>query len=123
MSARSYRVRVLDAHDAWRDWLNSIPAEPNENPHFARVRHIESTGETALQLAAAEFFWCCPGCGIVAGGTLGDQPVSGWDNPRWALTGSPECPTLFPSLGCPTWRRGDCIGHWWLRDGELVPAE
>lgn len=122
MTARSYRVHVLDMYDAWREWINSIPVEPGENPHFARVRHIEQTGETALHLAVGQFFWLCPGCGLVSGGTLGEQPVSGWDNPCWTLAGNPECPTLFPSLGCPTWRRGDCDGHWWLREGVLVPA-
>lgn len=122
MTGRSYRVHVVDTFDAWREWLNSVPVEPGENPHFARVRHIAQTGETALQLAVGQFFWVCPGCGMASGGTLGEQPVSGWDNPRWTLTGTPERLTLSPSLGCPTWRLRDCNGHWWLRDGLLVPA-
>lgn len=118
----SYRVRVLDTWEQWCAWLDVIPTQPAENPHAARVRHIEATGETVIRLHGSEFSWICPGCGIALGGTLGDQPVSGWDQPRWVLTGVPGKPTLAPSLGCSTWRRGDCIGHWWLRDGILSPA-
>lgn len=68
------------------------------------------------------FTWCCPGCGELHYGQMGEQPVSGWDEPRWVNSGTRERPTLVPSLGCPRWRDGTCIGHWWLRDGELVRA-
>lgn len=69
-----------------------------------------------------DFLWVCPGCGAGATGTLGDEPVGGWESPRWVMEGMPGKPTLTPSLGCRNWRDGTCIGHWWLRDGELVLA-
>jgi hypothetical protein len=69
------------------------------------------------------FSWQCPGCATWHFGPLGDEPVSGWDNPVWVNSGTRESPTLTPSLGCPGWRHGTCPeGHYWLRDGELVPA-
>jgi hypothetical protein len=67
------------------------------------------------------FSWLCPGCGSWYYGQLGDQPVSGWDAPRWVNSGGEETPTLTPSLGCGGWKRGTCLGgHYWLRGGELV---
>jgi Family of unknown function (DUF6527) len=69
------------------------------------------------------FSWLCPGCATWHYGPLGDEPVSGWDDPHWVNSGTADRPTLTPSLGCPGWRRGTCEGgHYWLRDGELVPA-
>lgn len=69
------------------------------------------------------FSWLCPGCGRWLYGQIGEQPVSGWDAPRWVNSGTPESPTLTPSLGCGGWRHGTCPeGHYWLRDGELTPA-
>lgn len=122
MSGPSYRVLVLPDFEAWSAWLRAVPAAPDENPHTARVRHIEATGETVLHYAADGFIWICPGCGMAAMGRLGEQPVSGWDDPCWVNSGTAERPTLTPSLGCRTWKRGDCPGHWWLRDGTLTPA-
>jgi hypothetical protein len=68
------------------------------------------------------FSWVCPDCGIHLFGTLGDQPVSGWDAPRWVLTGTEDKPTLRPSLGCHNCMSKGQGGHYWLTDGELVPA-
>jgi hypothetical protein len=120
---RTYRVRTAATWQQWSDWLDAVPTEPDENPHFARVRHMQATGETILLFQGeTAFTWICPGCGMALGGDLGEQPVSGWDKPCWVNTGTPQRPTLTPSLGCPNWRRGDCEGHWFLRDGELVPA-
>lgn len=69
------------------------------------------------------FSWLCPGCARWHHGQLADHPVSGWDEPRWVNSGTEGKPTLTPSLGCPGWRHGTCPeGHYWLRDGELVPA-
>jgi hypothetical protein len=69
------------------------------------------------------FSWRCPGCAQWHFGEIGEQPVSGWDAPRWINSGTLERPTLTPSLGCPGWRDGTCPeGHYWLRDGELVSA-
>jgi uncharacterized protein DUF6527 len=69
------------------------------------------------------FSWLCPGCGSWHYGEIGEQPVSGWDDPRWVNSGTREAPTLMPSLDCGGWRRGTCPGgHYWLRAGEMVPA-
>jgi Family of unknown function (DUF6527) len=116
------RVLVVATFDEWRAWLDAVPKVPDENPHFSRVRHIAATGETVMRITGDQLTWVCPGCGMASSGTLGDEPVSGWDEPRWVNSGTMERPTLMPSLGCPTWRSGDCPGHWFLRDGELVPA-
>jgi hypothetical protein len=49
--------------------------------------------------------------------------VSGWDAPQWVNSGTPERPTLTPSLGCGGSKHGTCPeGHYWLRDGELLAA-
>ena len=119
---RTYRVRVITTSDEWAAWSAAVGKRPDENPHFARVRHIAVTGETILRFQSGGFDWVCPGCGRILGGQLDDEPVSGWEHPRWTNTGTAERPTLTPSLGCPGWRRGNCDGHWFLRDGELVPA-
>lgn len=83
-------------------------------------RHIASVEEK--EIMQVRLLLGVPGCGHSMGGNLGPEPVSGWENPAWQLTDTPEAPTLMPSLGCPRWRDGTCIGHWWLRDGELVQA-
>ena len=86
----------------------------------------EPPRDTALFFWHAEskgFSWLCPGCFSWHYGPLGDQPLSGWDNPVWVNSGTLDRPTLTPSLGCPGWRDGTCPGgHYWVRDGELVPA-
>jgi hypothetical protein len=125
VSASSYRVRVTDpdGFDAWRD---SLPR--GEGFRAAVTAKMTATGETLLYWrgtdsdAPVSFMWMCPGCGSTYAGSLGDEPVSGWDNPCWVNSGTRERPTLTPSLGCGLWRRGECDGHWWLRDGELVKA-
>lgn len=69
------------------------------------------------------FSWLCPGCCSWHYGQIGEQPVSGWDAPRWVNSGTPDKPTLTPSLGCPGWKHGTCPeGHYWMRDRELVRA-
>lgn len=118
---RIYSVRVVDpaALSAW------CSTGAGQNIAEARRQLIADTGETVLCLGlpdAARFSWVCPGCGGLAGGELADDAVSGWDAPRWVNTGTRERPTLTPSLGCPGLRHGYCTGHWWLRNGELVPA-
>jgi len=62
------------------------------------------------------FTWDCPKCGATNSGDLADEPVSGWDAPRWQLTGDRDAPTLRPSLGC--WA---CYpeGHYWCNEGVL----
>lgn len=122
MSTTRYAVDVVTDHDAWHTWLAAVPRRDGENVHDARVRYIEDRGRTVLQIANGQIYWLCPHCGGAAGGTLGDVPVSGWDEPRWVASGPIERLTLTPSLGCPTWRRGLCDGHWWLRDGQLQLA-
>lgn len=110
--AESYEVVFLDRH-AWRE---------QRNPE--RLLAL-TTGNVrpAISFTETEFMWECPGCGHAFYGMLGPEPVSGWENPRWRKTGPDDAPTLEPSLGCGEWHRGNCQnGHWWLRDGRLVPA-
>lgn len=84
---------------------------------------MEATGTVPFAyLPDGWFNWVCPGCAHPRAGQFGNEPVSGWEAPRWVNTGSHDRPTLTPSLGCPLWKRGECAGHWWLRDGELVAA-
>lgn len=75
-----------------------------------------------LTIYETSFSWVCPSCGRGLSGNLSQEPMSGWDAPRWVLSGTPSAPTLRPSLGCPGWREGICDGHWWLTDGQLVRA-
>jgi hypothetical protein len=120
-----YRVRVVGraAFDEWRsDAAGDATGEAFREALKARM---VATGETLLCWQGdgpASYVWMCPGCGGTFAGGLGHEPVSGWGSPRWVNTGTLEQPTLSPSLGCPRWRDGQCEGHWWLRDGELVPA-
>jgi hypothetical protein len=79
--------------------------------------------EPAKGAPLGAFSWLCPGCGSWLYGQIGEQPVSGWDAPRWVNSGTAEAPTLAPSLGCSGWKHGTCPeGHYWLRDGELLRA-
>jgi len=124
MDGRRYQVLVLD--DAtFRAWL--IDPDRIEDLSAATREKCEATGQTIFMWSAdpgrSSFLWLCPGCGDVRAGRMADEPVSGWENPRWVNSGTVEAPTLTPSLGCGAWLRGNCpAGHWWLRDGELVPA-
>lgn len=128
-STDGVRIKVVtrDEYRAWRApyW------EGGKWPAIAAA--IDEAGETLLFFWTeredwgqdndeVHFTWLCPGCGASNGGVLGDQPVSGWDNPRWVRSGDDAHLSLTPSLGCPLWRVGDCIGHWWARDGRLVLA-
>jgi hypothetical protein len=107
-------VKTAEEYRAWSD-----AAGPG-----GRVAFIAEHGETpVLVYPGGQFLWVCPGCGGGTLGTFGAEPVSGWDSPRWTREGDDEHLTLTPSLGCPRWRDGTCSGgHYWLRDGELVPA-
>lgn len=67
------------------------------------------------------FRWTCPDCGEPHFSRIGDEPISGWDNPQWVLSGTPESPSATPSLGCGRMKQ-EPGHHWWLRDGRLVPA-
>lgn len=90
----------------------------------AAVERIAAEGFALFEWSASgiSMSWECPGCGHIYSGNLGDQPVGGWDEPRWVNSGTTERPTLMPSLGCGRWRLGECTGHWWLRDGILEQA-
>lgn len=98
----------------WRDGVGGASAQA------AKLR--ESGYVPIMFTPEGRFSWLCPGCGYFSHGTVGEHPVSGWEEPRWTVDGLPDHLTMVPSLGCPRWRAGTCIGHWWVRDGELVPA-
>lgn len=118
----SVPVRVVD-QPAYREWRDAPQGVARGD--WCKQK-IADTGETVMfwfdDGDATRFSLICPGCGCVLAGQIGDEPVSGWDEPRWVNSGTREKPTLTPSLGCGGWRRGECIGHWWLRDGELMLA-
>lgn len=89
----------------------------------AQAAKLAECGYVPLAFLNDDWFtWLCPGCGMFSHGRVGDIAVSGWDGPRWTVAGLPDALTLAPSLGCPRWRAGTCIGHWWARDGRLVAA-
>lgn len=107
--------------DRWRD--DAAAGATKDAFRLALRDRMGETGETVLLWQGdgpVSFMWMCPGCGSTYGGSLGTEPVSGWDAPHWVNSGTLERPTLAPSLGCSLWRDGKCRGHWWLRDGELV---
>jgi hypothetical protein len=116
------RVKIVD-QAGLREWRDGSGPDLD----VVAKRKIAETGETAFwwHPDGQWFSWVCPGCGRCLGGRLGDEAVGGWDEPRWVNTGTRGRPTLTPSLACPSWRSGSdrCDGgHYWLRDGELVPA-
>ena len=114
-----YRLRVVTG-DELRSWR---PEEGTYDDYYGAIKaRIEEIGETIIWFHGNNFTWICPGCGGTNMGTLGEEVVSGWVNPRWVRSGDDEHLSLAPSLGCPTWRNGACIGHWWARDGRLVLA-
>lgn len=80
---------------------------------------VTADGAVRIFVDKGQFLWDCPTCKRGYYGELADEPVSGWDAPRWKLTPGP---TLTPSLGCRGMLDGTCPGHWWLRDGTLVAA-
>lgn len=98
----------------WRDGVRGADAQSAK---------LAETGRVPLAfLNDGWFTWLCPGCGYFSHGRTGDEAVSGWTGPRWTVTDQAGSLTLMPSLGCPRWRDGTCIGHWWARDGKLVLA-
>jgi hypothetical protein len=112
-------VTVVDA-DGLRAWRSDPQGLDSEA--FAKHKVHETGTSVFCWLNESRFSWICPSCGRLLGGEIGAESVSGWDNPRWVNSGTRDRPTLTPSLGCPNWQRGDCTGHYWLRDGELVQA-
>ena len=111
-------IEVLPSAEWWA-WRRANPVPkltlPLDRAPFAWIPE-------SAPWALGAFMWACPTCGMSWTGQIAAEPVSGWDEPRWTNTGTEESPTLQPSLGCRGLRDGTCSGHWWLRDGVLVPA-
>ena len=118
MSER-YEVEVVsaDEYGAWRDSFKLV-SEPMRAAHD----YAQEYGKVKGAWGPNAFHWTCPGCGQPYSAVIGDNPVSGWENPRWVNSGTEDKPTLTPSLGCSLWRSGQCYGHWWLRGGWLERA-
>ena len=117
VSARNARFRAADPRNSRCDFELAEQAERGTALFFWHAPG--GVGGSPL----GGFSWLCPGCGSWHYGHLGEQPVSGWDDPRWVNTGTREAPTLTPSLGCGGWRHGTCPeGHYWLREGRLERA-
>lgn len=112
-----YQLRVV-SREEYGEWRPKI-----RDYFFPQVvAKIAETGATLILIEGDMFLWICPGCGGTNVGKFGEEPVSGWVNPRWVRSGDDEHLTLEPSLGCPLWRSGQCHGHWWAKEGRLVPA-
>lgn len=111
------RARVM-TYPEYRAWCQDRYAPE-------RVEKASTLGVVPFVISpsGATFQWVCPDCGRGTFGTFGPDPVSGWEEPRWTREGDDEHLTLQPSLGCPGFRTGECPGgHYWLHNGELVPA-
>lgn len=99
-------------------------------PGLSEVNFIEDDAEFAEAFARTQrgdfevvtepggqrrFWFCCPGpCKSIAPLTI--RPVVNNDPQSWELSGTPEAPTLRPSInhvGC--W-------HGWLTDGVFTPC-
>lgn len=114
-------IEILSPEEwrGWRDGVRGLPAQLAKMRDRGRVPMMFGQ----YQPSGRRYFqWICPGCGCGHMGDIGETPVSGWDSPQWTVSGLPDAVTLSPSLGCGNWRRGECIGHWWARDGKLVLA-
>lgn len=115
---------IIVSHEVFRERRRRLVRENGDYERAVIAAIDRGDGPyVSISREAGSFRWECPGCGHVYVGTLGSEPVSGWEEPRWLLSGSENNPTLEPSLGCPRWRDGECPdGHWWLRAGEMVAA-
>lgn len=118
----TYRVVFVGSDEAMYAWQVWPTEDSDLDPCVMGRDKAHATGEAPIVIwPGRSFHWMCPGCGVIRSGALGSAAVSGWDSPMWLLSGTPEAPSLTPSLGCAAWRNGICPdGHWWLRDGELV---
>ncbi len=106
--------------------------------NLATWRERAKRGESALdamrRLRQVPLWWCrradgsagftfvCPDCGMPTVGSLGPEPVSGWDNPRWVRSGDDKHLSFSPSLGCSRAEDEPGKHHFWARDGWLVRA-
>lgn len=114
MTGWTIKVLTQDELRLWREGIRGADAQ---------AAKLAECGYVPLAfLNDGLFTWLCPGCGYFSHGRVGEQSVSGWDEPRWTVAGLPDSLTLQPSLGCPRWRDGTCAGHWWARDGRLISA-
>jgi hypothetical protein len=117
---QEWPIAVLSQPE-WHGWREGVRG------YDAQLAKVQQLGSAPLMFGEWPdgrkwFQWICPGCGRCSFGQIADGPVSGWNEPRWTVEGAPDHLTLTPSLGCPNWRDGICEGHWWARDGKLVPA-
>ncbi len=123
--AGPWPIRVLDEAQ-WREFQAMFRGFRDQGvvPAEGLKAWIAERGETVMTFFTEPdgregYKYACPLCGYVWYGYLGDQPVSGWNQPRWVNTGTLERPTMRPSFGCPNWRAGTCGGHYWVDDGVL----
>lgn len=100
-----------------REWLRRIFGKPShyiastipEPPDVVRPWRLYLIGEPkAYWLAVLQ----CPcGCGDAI-----QLPLSGRSSPRWTFSGSPDAPSLRPSVR----RSTGCRSHFILRGGHVV---
>lgn len=114
------RAEVITAEQAAERNARFHATDPGVSREDFERAGLDERGTSLFFWHDGGFSWLCPGCAQWHYGRMGNEPVSGWDEPRWVNAGTEERPTLAPSLGCPGWRHGTCPeGHYWLRDGEL----
>ena len=109
------RPTVPPQHDPVE--YDGTTADENGKP-WVRARWAEFGDGTVM----GSVLWTCPRCLRGMYGLIAAQPVSGFDDPRWRATVTDGRLTLEPSLGCSLLTSGCCSGHWWVRDGRMVPA-
>lgn len=68
----------------------------------------------SFEMRDGHMMLACPGCGRVSGMRVGSPKPA--DSPSWELFGTPEEPTLNPSVNCV----GCCGWHGWLKSGVFV---
>lgn len=113
-SAAGFPIRLMSVDDfrAWHGRGQSVDyAEVIRNEGAVPFAHVPGRG----------FRWTCPDCGEPYLARVGDQPLSGWENPQWVLSGTQQAPTAAPSLGCGRMKQENGH-HWWLREGVMVRA-
>ncbi len=120
MSEPEYQVEFV-SYEQWRA-AHSPGWEGGDWTAQQTLARLATERAVMMAVVGETLHWECPGCGSKYVARLGGEPLSGWDNPQWVLTGERPHYSATPSLGCPNWKAGNCDGHWWLRDGKLVKA-
>lgn len=77
-------IEVLDL-DGWKSWRDGVRGLDNQ------LAKVTARGAVPMMFGQYDsgrryFQWICPGCGGGQFGEIGDEPVSGWNEPRRKVT-------------------------------------